>query len=483
MSFVPVLRLMAFCLTLTGLMISGLAGMAQDTAPQNTRVQILPLRGIIGPATAAFITGSIEEAEQSADLVIIEMDTPGGLVDAMRDINQSILNTPLPVVVYVSPAGARATSAGAFILYASHIAAMAPGTTVGAATPVSMGPMPTTPEPAQPYQPGEPGPDTPVERPEDNETSRDTPASQPASSNEQAMRNKAVNDSVAAIRSLAELRSRNADWAEAAVRDGVSLTAQDALEMGVVEVYARDLEDLLAQIDGYEVSMASGDRVRLSTQNTSIERIEPGFAQQLLAIITNPNIAFLLINIGFIGLLASFYNGLEPVTLLAGVICLIVGFYGLNTLPVNYAGAALILIGLGLLIAEAFIASYGLLALSGIIIFAFGALMLVDSDVEALRIDWRLIAGMTAGMGALTFAIVTYGLAAQTRKVTTGPEGLVGMTGEVLEWQGGRGFVHVDGERWAARSSDTLSEGDRIKVTAVRGLELTVKKSTRNSAL
>lgn len=466
------LRLLALSLVLLGVCALGMGSLAQTRTAEATRVQVLPLIGAIGPATAAFITGALEDAASEADLVVIEMDTPGGLVDAMREINQAILNSSTPVIVYVSPAGARATSAGTYILYASHIAAMAPGSTVGAATPVNLGP-------ATPSTPTRTPPATPPATPGEGDTSPQS--DQPAADNAQAMRNKAVNDSVAAIRSLAELRGRNADWAERAVRDGVSLTANEALAQDVIEFYAEDLDTLLTQIDGYEVSLAGGERLTLSTAATSIERIEPGFALQFLTIITNPNIAFLLINIGFIGLLASFYNGLEPVTLIAGLVCLIIGFYGLNTLPVNYAGAALIIIGLGMLIAEAFITAYGLLALSGIAIFVFGALMLVDSDIEGLRIDWRLVTGMGLGMGALTLAIVSYGLAAQTRKVTTGREGLIGMTGEVLEWEGSRGFVHVDGERWAARSKDTLEVGDSIKVSAINGLELTVKKLNGNA--
>lgn len=454
-----------------GLASFALSALAQEAgAPDDQRpVHVAPLTGPIGPASAAFITGAIENAGDEARALIIEMDTPGGLVDAMREINLAILASDVPVIVYVAPSGARATSAGAYILYASHLAAMAPGTTVGAATPVEFGPASEPPE-----MPG----DSPAAPTEDEETvpAEESAPSDEAPSSAQAMRNKVVNDSVAQIRSLAELRARNADWAERAVREGVSLTAEQAVEMNVAELLVPSLAALLEEASGRTVTMVEGREITFDLAGASIERVEPGFADRFLQVITNPNIAFLLINIGFIGLLASFYNGLEPVTGLAGLICLIVGFYGLNTLPVNYAGAALIALGLGLLIAEVFVTSYGVLAIAGLGIFALGAVMLVDTEVDALRIDWRLVAGTTVALGALTFAVLSYGLAAQTRKIVTGRESLTGMEGEVLEWSGTEGFVHADGERWHAVSKDALFPGDRVRVTGIDGLTLTVKK-------
>lgn len=289
------------------------------------------------------------------------------------------------------------------------------------------------------------------------------------------MRNKVVNDSVAYIRSLAELRGRNADWAEDAVRNGVSVAASEAVELGVVESYAETLDVLLRSIDGEEITLQSGAVITLQTADARIEYVGRSFAEDVLAVITDPNVAFLLMNLGFIGLLASIYNGLEPITGVAGIICMIVGLYALNTLPVNYAGAALILLGLGLLVAEAFIVSGGLLAFGGLIAFAIGALMLVDTDVAAFRLDWRLVAGATAVLGLTSFLLISYGLAAQGRKVTTGAQGLIGMKGRVLDWADGEGHVQVDGERWHATSSDNLNEGDTIKVKAVEGLTLVVK--------
>jgi membrane-bound serine protease (ClpP class) len=302
-------------------------------------------------------------------------------------------------------------------------------------------------------------------------------AETPAPGNAQALRNKAVNDAVAYVRSLAELRGRNADWAEAAVREGVSASAQEALALGVVEHLADDLADLLIAIDGTEIELQSGRAVVLDTAGADIQRLEKTFAEEALAILTDPNIAFLLMNLGFIGLLVSFYNGLEPVTAIAGFICLVVGLYALNTLPVNYAGAALILLGITLLVGEAFIVSGGLLALGGLAAFALGALMLFDTDVEAFSLDWRVVAGATGVLGATMFLLLSYGLAAQGRKVTTGAQGLIALTGTVLDWEGSKGHVHVDGERWQATSKEALEPGDEVKVTRVDGLTLVVKKA------
>jgi membrane-bound serine protease (ClpP class) len=356
---------------------------------------------------------------------------------------------------------------------------MAPGTSIGAATPVQMGgggggegpstPAPEGTDPALEEAAGGASPSS--------QDAGEGEAEPTAPSNAQAMRNKVVNDSVAYIRSLADLRGRNADWAEAAVRDGISAPAEEALELGVVEHVAASLAELLDAVDGSQVELQSGRTVTLETAGAGVQVIEKTFAEDVLAVITDPNIAFLLMNLGFIGLLVSFYNGLEPITAIAGVICLIVGLYAQNTLPVNYAGAALILLGLALLGAEAFIASGGLLALGGLAAFAIGAVMLIDTESEAFRLDWRLVAGATIGLGGAAFLLVSYGLAAQGRKVTTGDKGLIGLTGQVLGWAGSRGHVHVDGERWTARSDDKLAEGDEIKVTRVDGLTLVVKKA------
>ncbi|MFP4520249.1 MAG: NfeD family protein, partial [Oceanicaulis sp.] len=454
----------AAMLILSGLFLTSVSGLARQSAGET--VFTAEMTGAIGPATAAYIARSIDEADRNGGAaLIITMDTPGGLDAATRDINQAILNAGLPVIVYVAPSGARAASAGAFITYASHLAAMAPGTSIGAATPVQMGGAPGGPAPAEPPAPNGDG----GEGSSDGETA-------PAADNDQAMRNKVVNDAAAYMRSLAVLRGRNADWAEQAVREGVSASAEEALALGVVEIVATSLEDLLFQASGREIQLQDGRGVALALEGAQVEALEKTFAEEILATITDPNIAFLLMNLGFIGLLVSFYNGLEPITAIAGVICLIVGLYALNTLPVNYAGAALIVLGIALLLAEAFVASSGLLALGGLAAFAIGAVMLMDTEVEAFQLDWRLIAGSTAVLGVTSFLLVSFGLAAQGRKVVTGDKGLIGLEGRVLDWEGDAGHVQVDGERWRATSKDKLAPGDAVKVTGLSGLTLKVKK-------
>lgn len=450
----------------------GLTGLAtdvqarfQDPAPTLARAVIT---GPIGPAASAYVNRAVSEsADMGASALVIALDTPGGLESSTRDIVQSLLAAPVPVIVYVSPSGGRAASAGAFITYASHLAAMAPGSSIGAATPIQMGggtPQPSTPSPEPDGDRSGSDPDATMSAPAAN-----------APGDAQALRNKVVNDAAAWIRSLAALRGRNAEWAEAAVRDGVSASAEEALALGVVEIVAADLDDLIAQAHGRDVVLASGP-VTLDLADAAVTEIDKTFAEEALAVITDPNIAFLLLNLGFVGLLVSFYNGLEPITAIAGLICLIVGLYALNTLPLNYAGAALVALGIILLVAEAFLASSGLLALGGLCAFAIGALMLIDTDSEAFRIDWRTIAAVTAGLGLVTFALLSYGLAAQARKVTTGDKGLIGQTGAVLEWEGGKGYVLVDGERWSAVSRDALAPGDAVRVKKVEGLTLEVRK-------
>lgn len=445
-----------------GLVLSGAGGFARQDAA--SVVYTAELTGPIGPATAAYISRAVETAgDERAAALVIEMNTPGGLDSATREINQSILGSDAPVIVFVSPSGARAASAGAFITYASHLAAMAPGTSIGAATPIQMGGGAPAAAPEGAPQPAE-----------GDAEAEDAPS--PAPSDQQALRNKVVNDAAAYMRSLAELRGRNADWAERAVREGVSASADEALELGVVEINASSLEALFTQADGREVALGDGRIVTLALSDAAVEPLDKTFAEEVLAVITDPNIAFLLMNLGFIGLLVSFYNGLEPITAIAGVICLIVGLYALNTLPVNYAGAALIVLGIVLLVTQAFIASSGLLALGGLAAFTIGALMLMDTEVEAFRLDWRLVLGSTALLGVVSFLLVSYGLAAQGRKVTTGEKGLIGLQGVVLDWDGASGHVQVDGERWRAISKDALEPGDTVKIIGLDGLTLKVKK-------
>jgi len=477
-----------------GLLLVGASAQDSD-APQTASggvVRVIEVSGPIGPATTSFITGAIEDSA-SAEALVIALDTPGGLDAALREINQAILAADTPVITYVSPQGARAASAGLYMLYASHVAAMSPGTSTGAATPVDLGgggpsapsppsPAPSpvpAPEPAGGEAPAGPsGGEAPASSDNASEADAQAGAEEATASSPEALRRKVVNDAVSYIRSLAELRGRNADWAEEAVRDAATVTYSEALEIGVIDIVASDVRDLLQQIDGREIALQDGRTVTLDTAGADIVRVEMTLAQSILTVITDPNIAFLLVNLGFIGLLVSFYNGLEPITAVAGLLCLIVGFYALNTLPVNIAGAALILLGLALFIAEAFVSSFGLLTLAGLVAFGIGALILVDTDVAALRLDWRVVAGVGAAAAGTTFLVVTYGLAAQGRKPTTGSSALVGRLARVESWDGAAGYVHIEGENWRAVSSDALAAGDMTVVVGVDDLTLTVRKAT-----
>lgn len=477
-SLLTPIRLFCGFLVAAGVIMLAAGALARQADSATGTVHLVSLQGAIGPARANHVVRVIARAQGQADAVVIEMDTPGGLVDAMRDINNAILASNVPVIVHVAPTGGRATSAGVYILYASHVAAMAPGTTVGAATPVTMGGAPGSP-------PDTPGTDEDSDAGdggnvlEEAARQRSEPATRQAPGNDAAMRNKMVNDSVAYIRALAELRGRNGDWAERAVREGVSLTYSEAVAENAADFVARSTQDVLTLASGRTVTLGDGSEITLALEGAQVERAEMSLPTQILTVITDPNIAFLVLNLGFIGLLVSFYNGLEPITFVAGLICIIVGLYALNTLPLNYAGAALIVLGLGLLIAEVFIASFGLLALGGVVAFAIGALMLVDTDIEGLRIDWPLVLAMSAMMGVSVLLAGSYGLAAQARKVVTGREGLTGASGVVLSWLNGAGHVQVEGERWQAVSADDLQPGDSVRVVSVDGLTVRVKSSGR----
>lgn len=448
-------------------------GAAPDTASAASggQVWLISIKDAIGPASARYIITNLEAAQDAPglDAVVLQMDTPGGLDTSMRDIIQAVLNSDVPVIGYVGPSGARAASAGLYILYASHYAAMAPGTNTGAATPVQLGGTPGTPggEPPQTD-------DNPLDPGGGTDEAADGAAQDEAASNEQALRNKVVNDAVAYIRSLAELRGRNADWAEEAVRDGVSVSAEEALKLGVIEAVAPTVTGLLEQADGAIVTLEDGTEVTLAVAGAQIEAQEMTWTQEVFGIVSNPNIAFLLLNLGFIGLLAAFYTG-EPIAGVLGAICLIVGFSALAVLPLNYAGVGLVLLGLVLLVMEAFITSYGLLSVAGLASFVLGGIYLIDSDIPALRIDLRVLFGIAAALGLSVFLILTYGLAMQTRKVVTGGEHLIGMKGKVLNWTGEGGYVLMDGERWRAASNAPLTPGQEVEATSLDGLIVQVK--------
>ena len=412
---------------------------------------VLTVDGVIGPAAADYVVrGFAAAAERRAALVVIELDTPGGLDGSMRDIIRAILGSSVPVAVYVAPSGARAASAGTYIVYASHVAAMAPGTNLGAATPVTLfGAPPSSPE-----------------RPTGKEPSEPTP--------HDTLTTKAVSDAVAYIRALAQMRGRNADWAEQAVRKAVSLPAEQAAQEGVVDLIAYDVPDLLTKADGRTVSL-SGTRMRLETAGLPLVRLDPGWRTRLLGLVTNPDIAYLLFLLGIFGIVFEVTHPGVAAPGVAGTISLLVGLFGLNFLPINYAAAGLVLLGIGLMIAEAFLPTYGALGVGGVAAFAIGSLMLVDTDVPAFRLSLSVVIAMTLVAGSLFLLVLSLLIRARRRPVVTGEAALVGAAGKVLSWSGATGQVQVRGERWQARAEAPLASGQPVRVIGRRGLTLAVE--------
>ena len=408
---------------------------------------LMRLEGPIGPASASYIADGFKRARSSnVELVILSMDTPGGLDTSMRGIIQDILAMPIPVVTYVHPSGARAASAGTYILYASHFAAMTPGTNLGAATPIQVGAVPA-PEPKEGNENG--------------------------SSPTNAAERKAVNDSVAYIRSLAEMRGRNADWGEKAVREAASLSADAALDQGVIDFVAPNLASLLEQMDG-SVVMIDGEEYTVTTSGISITEIEADWTTQLLATITNPNIALILMMIGIYGLIFEFLNpgALVPGTI--GAISLLIAFYALAVLPVNVVGIALILLGTGLLVGEAFAPSFGIMGIGGVIAFSVGATMLFDTDIPEFRVDWSVIAALGIFSIVVLVLVLRVGLRSFGRKIVSGAEELTGASATVLDWDGDKGHVFVHSERWNAEGPADLGEGQTVVINGIEGLKLTV---------
>jgi membrane-bound serine protease (ClpP class) len=426
---------------------------------------VIDAEGPIGPATRDFITRSIEEAaRRDAALLVIRMDTPGGLDASTRDIIKAILNSQVPVATWVAPEGARAASAGTYILYASHVAAMSPATNVGAATPVSMMGAPNRPG-------GQSPPGTPPGDEEDKVPEQEAPATDAATD---AMTRKAINDSVAYIRSLAELRGRNANWAEQAVREAESITSEEALEAGVIDMIAGSLDELLAQADGLAVDLNGREHV-LETVGLLLERLEPDWRNELLAVITSPTIAYLLLLIGIYGLVLEGYNPGALVPGVVGAICLLMALYGLQMLPVNYAGLGLILLGVILMIAEVMVPSFGALGIGGIIAMVIGSIILIDTDAPGFTVSRSLI-GAVAAAGALgLMAIIWFAVKARQRPVVSGREELVGARGSALGGFEISGEVFVHSERWAAESEAPVREGQEVEVTAIDGLTLKVR--------
>jgi membrane-bound serine protease (ClpP class) len=395
------------------------------------------------------------------------IDTPGGLVDSTRSVVKEILRSEVPVVVYVAPSGARAASAGVFITLASHVAAMAPGTNIGAAHPVAIGGLPISP-PATPAPQGKP-----------QEAEKEDDTRQPTS----PMEGKIVNDTTAWARALAELRGRNAEWAERAVRESLSVSASEAVRERVVDFEAQDLSDLLAQLDGREVRLPHGT-VRLGTAGAPVRTHEMWWGERILAVIANPNMAFLLIIFGFYGILFELYSPGWGVAGTLGIVCLVLGFFALAVLPINYVGLVLVLLALAMFAAEAKVTSHGALALGGTACLVLGGLMLVDSPVGFLRVSFAVVAPVAAATALITFFLMSRIVKAHRARVQTGSEELLGAEAVAFDQfsqsdQGFSGTVRTHGEFWKATSAEPIAAGEVVQIEGRDGLTLRVRLAAR----
>lgn len=433
--------------------------------PQAAPVVLVKIDGAIGPATADHLHRALAMAAKlKAPLAVLQIDTPGGLDASMRSIIKDILASPVPVASYVAPNGARAASAGTYILYASHIAAMAPASNLGAATPVAIG----LPSPGG--QPDAPG--SPDSRPA-SAAGQGAPAGEHTAD---AMTAKRVGDAAAYIRSLAQLRGRNAEWAERAVREAVSLSAQEALKSNVIDLVAHDVPELLQQVNGREIALASGT-LRLATAGAQVVEFEADWRTRFLSVITDPSLALILMLVGIYGLLFEFSNPGFVLPGVVGGICLLLALFALQMLPVNYAGLALLLLGVAFLIAEAFLPTFGALGVGGLVAFAFGAVLLIDGDVPGFGIPKSLIALLSATSAA--FILVVAGMAAKARRrpvvnVVNGSPALLGATGQLIEFSNGEGWAMIRGEHWRVSGANDLRAGGQVRVTRAQGHALEV---------
>ncbi len=459
-------------------LVLALGAMPVASAPQAPagKAVLLTVNGAIGPATSDYIRRGLDTAAAAAaNIVVLQLDTPGGLDLAMRDIIRAMIASPVPVAVYTAPAGARAASAGTYMLYAAHIAAMAPATNLGAATPVQLGGLPDFDAPKKPAG----GTTDEPEREADPNEQAETPP--PAASKEaNPMTRKMVNDAAAYIRGLAEMRGRNAEWAERAVREAASLAAEEALDLNVIDIVAKDLPDLLRQAHGRRVAAAGAPHV-LNTAGLQVETIEPDWRNELLAVITDPNIAYVLMLLGIYGL---FFELANPGYVLPGVIggiSLLLALYALQVLPLNYAGLGLMLLGIAFMIGEAFMPSFGVLGIGGTVAFVIGSVILFDPQGGNLAVSLPLIAGFAILFGLFFLLMLRFFITSRRRPVVAGAEELMGATGRLEETPDGRLCLRLHGEQWQVRSTAPLCAGAAVRVAGRAGLILLVEPIQENA--
>ena len=421
---------------------------------------IIQIEGIISPASADYFSRSLQKAiDANAEFLLIRLDTPGGLDASMRKMIKAIISSPVPVVTYVTPGGARAASAGTYLLYASHVAAMSPATNLGAATPVQLSPGFAQEQDKSPL------PDP--QQQDGDKVQPDKPAGD-------ALTRKVVNDAVAYIRGLADLRGRNADWAEQAVREAASLTAEAALENNVIDIIAADQRDLIQQLDGTKIKVLGMDTT-LQTEPVTLTELLPDWRNKVLAVITNPNIAYLLMMIGIYGLIFEFANPGSIVPGTIGSICLLLALFSFQVLPINYAGLALMLLGIALMVAEAFQPSFGVLGLGGVAAFVAGSVMLIDTELPGYGINMGVVAGVT--VSTVAFFLMALGMVLRNRHhpIVSGEEEMLGSLCTALEDFSSEGRVLAHSEHWTARTQTPLKKGDEARIRAIDGLILDIE--------